>query len=65
MVLRELVGKWLLVGVVIGAICGLIALVLDFMLLWDKDRQQLWDKIAGTIVVDDPNDILSKDTPAA
>jgi uncharacterized RDD family membrane protein YckC len=28
--------------------------VLCCMLLWDKDRQQLWDKIAGTIVVDDP-----------
>ncbi|MFN0071907.1 MAG: RDD family protein [Chloroflexota bacterium] len=26
-----------------------------FWLLWDKDRQQLWDKISGTIVVDDPN----------
>jgi hypothetical protein len=34
------------------------------MLLWDKDRQQLWDKIAGTIVVDDPDDVLSKETPA-
>jgi len=64
MALRELVGKWLIVGLVIGSICGLVAIVLDFMLLWDKDRQELWDKIAGTIVVDDPGDVITKDLPA-
>jgi uncharacterized RDD family membrane protein YckC len=64
MALRELVGKWLIVNIVIGSLCGLAALVLDFMLLWDKDRQELWDKIAGTIVVDDPNDVLNPETPA-
>lgn len=61
MALRELVGKWLIVGLVIGSICGLVAIVLDFMLLWDKDRQELWDKIAGTIVVDDPSDVITKE----
>ena len=65
MALRELVGKWLIVGLVIGSICFLATIVLDFMLVWDQDRQELWDKIAGTIVVDDPNDVLSVDTPAA
>jgi len=34
------------------------------MLLWDQDRQELWDKIAGTIVVDDPGDVITKDLPA-
>jgi uncharacterized RDD family membrane protein YckC len=63
MALRELVGKWIVVNLVIGSLCGLVTIVLDFMLLWDKDRQQLWDKIAGTIVVDDPNDVLARDTP--
>jgi uncharacterized RDD family membrane protein YckC len=63
MALRELVGKWIIVNLVIGSLCGLVTIVLDFMLLWDKDRQQLWDKIAGTIVVDDPNDVLARDTP--
>ncbi len=58
MALREAVGKWLIVGVVIGSLCSLAALVLDFMLLWDKDRQELWDKIASTIIVDDPDDVL-------
>src|ERR1700736_4385566 len=62
MVLRELVGKWLIVGIVIGSICGIVALVLDFMLLWDKDRQELWDKIAGTIVVDDPGGVITKES---
>ena len=65
MALRELVGKWLIVGLVIGSICGLVAIVLDFMLLWDQDRQQLWDKIAGTIVVDDPNEMITQNLPAA
>jgi uncharacterized RDD family membrane protein YckC len=58
MALREAVGKYLIVGVVIGSLCFLAAIVLDFMLLWDKDRQELWDKIAATIIVDDPDDVL-------
>jgi uncharacterized RDD family membrane protein YckC len=62
MALRELVGKWLIMTL-ISFVCSIVALVLDFMLLWDKDRQQLWDKVAGTIVVDDPNDVLNQDTP--
>ena len=58
MVLREFVGKWLLVDAVIGSLCFIAVIVLAFMLLWDKDRQQLWDKIASTIIVNDPNDVL-------
>jgi uncharacterized RDD family membrane protein YckC len=58
MVLREVVGKWLIVDALIGSLCLVAVIVLDFMLLWDKDRQQLWDKIAGTIIVDDPDDVL-------
>ena len=50
MALREVVGRWLIVGL-IASIFFPAALVLDCMLLWDKDRQQLWDKIAGTTVV--------------
>ena len=63
MALRELVGKWLIMTA-LWAFCFLIPLVLDFMLLWDKDRQELWDKIAGTIVVDDPSDVLTQNLPA-
>ncbi len=58
MVLREFVGKWLIVDAAIGSLCFLATIVLDFMLLWDQDRQQLWDKIANTIIVDDPDNVL-------
>jgi uncharacterized RDD family membrane protein YckC len=58
MVLRELVGKWIIVDAAIGSLCFIATIVLDFMLLWDKDRQQLWDKIAGTVIVDDPDNVL-------
>jgi len=58
MALREVVGKWLLVDALIGGLCFVAAIVLNCMLLWDPDRQELWDKIAGTIIVDDPNDAL-------
>jgi hypothetical protein len=26
--------------------------ILAFMLLWDSKRQQIWDKVAGTVIVD-------------
>jgi uncharacterized RDD family membrane protein YckC len=58
MVLREVVGKWIIVDAAIGSLCFIATIVLDFMLLWDKDRQQLWDKIAGTVIVDDPDNVL-------
>ena len=54
MFLREFVAKIVIFGI-IDAVFVPAALVLDFMLVWDKNRQQLWDKIAGTIVVDDPH----------
>lgn len=50
MVLRELVGKWLL-GSVTGGITTIVSIV---MILTGDTRQGLWDKIAGTTVVDDP-----------
>jgi len=49
------VGKWLLVDALIGGVRFVAAIVLDCMRVWDRDRQELWDKIAGTIIVDDPN----------
>jgi uncharacterized RDD family membrane protein YckC len=54
MILRELVGKWLL-----GSITsGITTLIGGIMILVDDRYQALWDKIADTIVVDDPNDRL-------
>lgn len=52
MALRELVGK-----VVLGNITlGITSLVGAIMVLTDARRQALWDKIASTVVIDDPND---------
>jgi uncharacterized RDD family membrane protein YckC len=54
MFLRDFVGK-LLVALVSSLIPFVGGIIADCWLLWDKDKQELWDKIAGTIVVDDPH----------
>lgn len=54
MFLREFVAKtaiWLLCVVTAG-----FGIIVYFWLIWDKDHQELWDKMAGTVVVDDPNE---------
>ena len=58
MALREVVGRWLVMGA-IAAIFFPAWIILCFMILWDDDRQELWDKIADTIVVngDPPPDV--------
>lgn len=49
MFVREFVGKS-----IIGWIVGLVSFgILNFMLLWDRNNQEVWDKVVGTIVVDD------------
>jgi uncharacterized RDD family membrane protein YckC len=53
MFLREVVGKGVIMGV-ISAVFFPAWLILAFMLMWNKKRQELWDQIAGTIVVNDP-----------
>lgn len=53
MFLRDFVGK-LIVGVVASLIPFIGNVIASCWLLWDKDRQELWDKIAGTVVVNDP-----------
>jgi uncharacterized RDD family membrane protein YckC len=52
MLLREFVGKFIIFGVL--SLIPFVSLILSFMLLWDSKRQELWDKIAGTIVINDP-----------
>lgn len=54
MFVREIVAKTL-----ISTFIGWLILPY-FWLLWDKDRQELWDKLVGTVVVDDPNKQLEK-----
>jgi uncharacterized RDD family membrane protein YckC len=53
MFLREFVAKGLIMGLV-SVIFFPAWFVLAFMLLWDNSRQEVWDKIAGTLVVNDP-----------
>ncbi|MGH2588583.1 MAG: RDD family protein, partial [Dehalococcoidia bacterium] len=50
---REWLAKGLLFSVLLSLTLGL-GMILYFWLLWDKDRQEIWDKIVDTIVVDDP-----------
>ena len=44
----------------IGFVAGLFfpLTVLYLWLLWDGERQELWDKMADTVVVNDPQDLL-------
>jgi uncharacterized RDD family membrane protein YckC len=59
MALREFVMKGVIGLVAAFTFVGLVAY---FWLLWDKDRQELWDKAVGTIVVDDPEGALDPKT---
>jgi uncharacterized RDD family membrane protein YckC len=52
MFVREFLAKGLIMGL-ISAVFFPAWVVLCFMLLWDKNRQELWDKVADTIVVND------------
>ena len=54
MALREFVGKYLIMWLISAVTLGIGPIVLYFMLLWTQKRQELWDVIASTIVVDDP-----------
>ena len=52
MFLREIIGKF--VVSLVGSLVLIGVVIADLWLLWDKDKQELWDKIAGTVVVNDP-----------
>jgi uncharacterized RDD family membrane protein YckC len=49
--------KFLLFGILVSITFGL-GLITYFWLLWDARRQELWDKMVGTIVVDDRQGLL-------
>lgn len=49
MALRELVGKMILGNITFG----ITTIVSAFMILLTDERQGIWDKIAGTVVVDE------------
>jgi uncharacterized RDD family membrane protein YckC len=56
MFLREIPSK-LLIGFVAGV--TVIGLVGYFWLTWDDRRQELWDKMCDTVVVNDPQNALA------
>jgi uncharacterized RDD family membrane protein YckC len=58
MFVRDFVCKGLLFGILAVFTFG-IGLILYFWLTWDSKNQELWDKMVGTIVVDDPNKLLA------
>lgn len=58
MFLREVIYKFA-TGVLITLFTFGLGVILYAWLLWDRNGQQLWDKMGATIVVDDPNDQLA------
>lgn len=56
MFLREIVAKQI-IGLV--AALTLVGFILYLWLTWDRNNQQLWDKIVDTVVVDDPRGTLA------
>jgi uncharacterized RDD family membrane protein YckC len=55
MFLREFPCKWL-IG--IAASVFFLPYILYFWLIWDGERQEIWDKMVDTIVVNDRQDLL-------
>jgi uncharacterized RDD family membrane protein YckC len=53
MFLREVIAK-----PVIGVLSWLTLGIVNFWLVWDANTQELWDKMVGTVVVNDPHDAL-------
>ena len=57
MFVRDFLLKFILFGIIVSITFG-IGLITYFWLLWDAKRQELWDKMVGTIVVDDRQGLL-------
>jgi len=55
MFVREVVAK-----PVIGVLSWVTLGVINFWLVWDANTQELWDKMVGTIVVNDPENVLER-----
>lgn len=55
MFLREIIAKW-----IISFLAAFTLGIILFWLVWDKNKQELWDKVVGTIVVNDPQGELGR-----
>lgn len=51
--------------IVIGFLAALTIYIIYLWPLWDDKNQELWDKMVGTVVVDDPQDVLDPRKAAA
>lgn len=58
MCVREVIAK-----PVIGVLSWATAGIVNFWLVWDVNTQELWDKMVGTIVVDDPAEVVAPGRP--
>jgi uncharacterized RDD family membrane protein YckC len=59
MFLREFIIKGVVL-IIIGSVTFGIGLFVAYLwLLWDKDNQELWDKMLNTVVVNDPGKVLA------
>jgi uncharacterized RDD family membrane protein YckC len=58
MFVREFLAKAL-----VGFVAGCAFYIPYFWLLWDKNKQQLWDKLMDTVVVEDPNNLVTSEPP--
>lgn len=52
---REAGVKWILMGLIDWVALGLAQLIGSLMILWDRDKQCLWDKIVSSYVAYSPN----------
>jgi hypothetical protein len=43
-------------NIVAAVLIVLTLSIILFMPFWDKNNENIWDKVSGTKVVDDPND---------
>ncbi|WP_078948232.1 RDD family protein [Streptomyces griseus] len=57
MFFREFIAK-----TIIAILASFTLLIPYFWLMWDRNRQELWDKMATTLVVSDPQDQLAPRT---
>ena len=53
MFLREIPCKF-----IIGLVASITIFIVYLWPLWDKENQELWDKMVDTVVVDDPDGVL-------
>jgi uncharacterized RDD family membrane protein YckC len=57
MFVREIIFRGIVVSLLSLITLGIMGLVAPLLILGGERRQTLWDRMAGTVVVDDPDDV--------